>query len=256
MRLINNKNQLINNIDTLEGYLTEGDEYAVNKAKSLVKRGTCFVAYKIDKELRFAPSRFIGYIDNKLDKHSASDEKNGNETNKVIIKILKAKPLTNDKLNDQYLEYCNRLGIQPSEKGSFGAPRKFWLLEIDHDFESNEDLIGEFPEGKIVERTHNARERNSKVISLAKEKFKKLNGLLYCQVCGFDFEKTYGQIGKDFIEGHHTIAVSDMTSEHKTKVEDIAMLCSNCHRMVHKKRPWLTMKDLNKLVETKKKGSS
>lgn len=256
MRLINTKNQLIKNIDTLEGYLTEGDDYAANEAKSLVKRGTCFVAYKIDRELRFAPSRFIGYIDNKLDKHSASDEKDGRETNKAIIKILEAKPIPNDQLNEKYLEYCNRLGIQPSEKGSFGAPRKFWQLKIDQDFENNEDLTDEFPEGKIVERTHKARERNSQVISLAKEKFKKLKGRLYCQVCGFDFEKTYGQIGKDFIEGHHTIAVSEMSSDHKTKVEDIAMLCANCHRMVHKKRPWLTMKDLDKLLTTKKNGSS
>ncbi len=256
MRLINTKNQLIKNIDTLEGYLTEGDDYAANEAKSLVKRGTCFVAYNIDRELRFAPSRFIGYIDNKLDKHSASDEKDGRETNKAIIKILEAKPIPNDQLNEKYLEYCNRLGIQPSEKGSFGAPRKFWQLEIDQDFENNEDLTDEFPEGKIVERTHKARERNSQVISLAKEKFKKLKGRLYCQVCGFDFEKTYGQIGKDFIEGHHTIAVSEMSSDHKTKVEDIAMLCANCHRMVHKKRPWLTMKDLDKLLTTKKNGSS
>lgn len=256
MRLINTKNQLIKNIDTLEGYLTEGDEYAANEAVSLVKRGTCFVSYKIDRELRFAPSRFIGYIDNKLDKHSDSDEKDGRETNKAIIKILEAKPLPNDKLNEKYLEYCNRLGIQPSEKGSFGAPRKFWQLEINQDFENNEELTGEFPEGKIVERTHKARERNSQIISLAKEKFKKLNGRLYCQVCGFDFEKIYGQLGKDFIEGHHTIPVSEMSSNHKTKVEDIAMLCANCHRMVHKKRPWLTMKDLDKLLKTKKNGSS
>ncbi|MCB0508831.1 MAG: HNH endonuclease, partial [Bacteroidetes bacterium] len=123
MKLINTKNQLIKNIETLEGYLTEGDDYSYSEAAALVKRGTCFVAYKIDKEIRFAPSRFIGYIDNKLNKHSASDEKDGRETNKAIIKILEAKPQPNDKLNEKYLEYCNRLGIQPSERGSFGAPR-------------------------------------------------------------------------------------------------------------------------------------
>lgn len=256
MRLINTINQLIKNIDTLEGYLTEGDDYAADEAKSLVKRGTCFVAYKIDRELRFAPSRFIGYIDNKLDKHSASDEKDGRETNKVIIKILEAKPLPNDKLNEKYLEYCIELGIQPLEKGSFGVPRKFWQLDLAKEFENNEDLTDEFPEGKIVERTHKARERNRQVISLAKEKFKKQNGRLFCQVCGFDFEKTYGLIGKDFVEGHHTIAVSDMTPEHRTKIEDIALLCSNCHRMVHKKRPWLTMKNLDELLKTKKNGNS
>jgi|GEM_PF-3619958 len=45
MKLINTKSQLIKNIDTLEGYLTEGDDYSMNEAKALVKRGTCFVAY-------------------------------------------------------------------------------------------------------------------------------------------------------------------------------------------------------------------
>ena len=40
-----------------------------------------------------------------------------------------------------------------------------------------------------------------------------------------------------------------MLPEHKTKPEDIAMLCANCHRMVHKKRPWLKMKDLSKLLK-------
>lgn len=249
MKLINNKNQLIKNIDTLEGYLTEGDDYSRNEAKSLIKRGTCFVAYEIGKEIRFAPSRFIGYINNKLEKHSDSEEKDGRETNKAINKILDSKPLPNDLLNKIYLKYCSFLGFQPSEKGSFGAPRKFWQLEISQDFENNSDLSGEFPEGKIVERTHKYRERNSRVISLAKEKFKKENGRLFCQVCGFDFEKIYGNIGKDFIEGHHTIAVSEMSTEHKTKVEDIAMLCSNCHKMIHKKRPWLTMGDINKLVK-------
>lgn len=255
MKLIENKEQLITNIDTLEGYLTEGDEYSSGEAKSLIKRGTCFVAYHIENEFRFAPSRFIGYIDNKLDKHSAFTGKDGRETNKVINEILGTKPLQNDTLNLKYIEYCNKLNIQPSEKGSFGAPRKFWQLSIDQDFKSNSDLTGEFPEGKIVERTHKARERNNQVITLAKENFKKLNGRLFCQICGFDFEKTYGSIGKDFIEGHHTIAVSNMTPEHKTKVEDIAMLCANCHRMVHKSRPWLTMKDLDKLIKDKKNGS-
>jgi hypothetical protein len=255
MKLIENKEQLIANINTLEGYLTEGDDYSGSEAKLLIKRGTCFVAYHINNELRFAPSRFIGYINNKLDKHSASTEKDGRETNKLINGILGVKPLPNDSLNLKYIEYCKKLSIQPSENGSFGAPRKFWQLSIDQDFKNNSDLTGDFPEGKIVERTHKARERNNQVIAFAKENFKKNNGRLYCQICNFDFEKTYGSIGKDFIEGHHTIAVSDMTPDHRTKVEDIAMLCSNCHRMVHKKRPWLTMKDLDELIKDKKNGS-
>ncbi len=92
MRLITNINQLINNINILEGYITEGNEYEKHEATSLVKRGTCFVAYQVDKELRFAPSRFIGYKGNRLEKHRIS-YKDGRETDKAIIEILNA-PLT------------------------------------------------------------------------------------------------------------------------------------------------------------------
>ena len=134
MKLINTKDQLIKNINTLRSYLTEGDKKSNSKAKALVKCGICFVAYIIDEEFHFAPSRFIGYVDNNLDKHFKSDEKDGRETNKAINNILGKKPKPDKELDDKYLGYCEKLGIQPSEKGSFGVPRKFWQLDIDKDF--------------------------------------------------------------------------------------------------------------------------
>ncbi len=112
--------------------------------------------------------------------------------------------------------------------------------------EGSETSLG-FPEGKIIERIHNARERNSKVIEIAKTNFKKEFGRLFCQICGFDFKEMYGELGEDFKEGHHTIPVSQMPLDYFTKPEEIAMLCSNCHRMVHKRRPWLTMDKLSEI---------
>ena len=120
---------------------------------------------------------------------------------------------------------------------------------MESDSEDNLETMGEFPEGRIVERKHKMRERNSKVVRLAKAKFMSKHGRLFCEVCKFDFEESYGVVGKDFIEAHHTIPVSDMTEGDSTKVEDIAILCSNCHRMVHKRRPWLSMKELNQIIK-------
>jgi len=248
MELITNLDQLITNINTLESYLVGENEYETEEATLLVKRGTCFVAYQIGNEVRFAPSRFLGYKTNVLEQHSASS-KDGKETNKVICSILKVKPTPSDDLELVYFKYCHSLGIKPNEKGAFGAPRKFWKLKLKNEFQSNIQLDGEFPEGKIVERMHMSRERNLQVMSLAKQHFKRLHGRLFCQVCGFDFEKTYGSLGFDFIEGHHTIAVSEMAPDHKTRIENIAMLCSNCHRMVHKKRPWLSMLELETMLK-------
>lgn len=115
------------------------------------------------------------------------------------------------------------------------------------DKEEEEEL--EFPEGKEYQKKHFARERNQTLIKEAKRKFKETHGSLYCQICNFNFEKKYGKIGLDFIEGHHTIPISEMKEGHKTKVKDIALVCSNCHRMLHRRRPWIKMKELKNLIK-------
>ena len=249
--LITNIDQLYQNIETVEFSLTDGTEEERIESAKLIKRGTCFVAYQIENELRFAPSRFLCYQNNKIFKFASTDI-DGRETNKAINSILNSKPTIDNNLEKKYLEYCEKIGIKPQPKGgAYAVTRKYWKIDIKTEFNSNADLSGEFPEGKIVERTHKARERNSKVVEMAKKNFKNKHGKLYCQVCNFDFEENYGTIGKDFIEGHHTIAVSEMPADYKTKPEEIAMLCGNCHRMVHKKRPWLTMEELSKVLKPK-----
>lgn len=104
-----------------------------------------------------------------------------------------------------------------------------------------------FLEGRQVLKQHLVRERNPKLIARAKELYKQKQGKLVCQVCLFDFEKEYGEIGADYIEGHHTIPVSEMQLDEETKVEDIAMVCANCHRMLHRRRPWLSLNELAKI---------
>ncbi|MCU0435658.1 MAG: HNH endonuclease [Bacteroidia bacterium] len=249
MKLITNKSQLINNLNSLENYLAKVNDESSISAQLLIKRGTCFVAYEVDNEIRFAPSRFIGYKNNKLIAHSKSMYKDGRETNKAISAILSQKPRHNSELNLHYLTYCRSLGFHPNEKGAYGVERKFWNLELPQDFDINIDFSEGFPEGRMVERIHKSRERNSELISRAKERFKKEHGRVFCQICNFDFEKKYGDVGVDFIEAHHVIPVSEIPENYKTRIEDIAMLCSNCHRMVHRKRPWMSMQDLKKFIK-------
>lgn len=105
----------------------------------------------------------------------------------------------------------------------------------------------EYPEGKIAFVLHKKRERNPKLIKEAKKLFISKHGRLYCEACKFDFQKVYGSRGIDFIEGHHTRLVSEMKEGEKTRVEDIAMLCSNCHRMIHRK-PLVTVEKLKILI--------
>ena len=59
--------------------------------------------------------------------------------------------------------------------------------------------------------------------------------------CGFDFEKTYGERGRDFIEVHHAVPVSELAAGQRLRMSDLRLLCSNCHRMVHRRQPWLSV---------------
>lgn len=72
-----------------------------------------------------------------------------------------------------------------------------------------------------------------------------------CMVCDFDFEEVYGELGKDFIEVHHTKPLSSLEYEVEVNPEeDLVCLCSNCHRMIHRnKNKIMTVEELKKLME-------
>ncbi|OSJ36485.1 hypothetical protein BSZ19_04070 [Bradyrhizobium japonicum] len=79
---------------------------------------------------------------------------------------------------------------------------------------------------------HKKIERNGAAAKAAKQ----LHGTI-CQACGLDFTSRYGDLGKGFIEAHHLKPIS--TLEEGVPVSynvstDFAVLCSNCHRMIHR----------------------
>lgn len=117
-----------------------------------------------------------------------------------------------------------------------------------HGLENTNYVDNSFPEGKHIERLHKFRERSSRVVDDAKKQHaNKHNGKLPCEVCGFDFSATYGDRGKHFIEAHHKVPLRELRKGDsvETKVEDLAMVCSNCHRMLHRS-PSLTVEELKK----------
>ncbi|WP_143412697.1 HNH endonuclease [Gordonibacter urolithinfaciens] len=119
---------------------------------------------------------------------------------------------------------------------------------------TNQINEGEFSEGKFLCRVHAFRERDSKVVRVAKERAQK-RGELHCCVCGFDFEAVYGVLGEGYIECHHTKPISEYEKGEKTRVEDLALVCSNCHRMLHRHVPLLLPEELQKLIEQEKEPS-
>jgi 5-methylcytosine-specific restriction enzyme A len=59
-----------------------------------------------------------------------------------------------------------------------------------------------------------------------------------CKACNFNFGEAYGDWGEGFIEIHHAIPIATYSLEgDETNVEhDLVPLCSNCHRMVHRRK--------------------
>lgn len=84
-------------------------------------------------------------------------------------------------------------------------------------------------EGKETLRSHLHRERLS---YFRDQKLREAIKPYRCEACEMTFEGRYGSIGKNFIEVHHKNPIAD--GERETKLEDLALLCSNCHRMIHK----------------------
>ena len=74
-----------------------------------------------------------------------------------------------------------------------------------------------------------------------------------CAVCAFDFEKIYGEIGKNYIHVHHLIPVSEIRKEYELDpISDLLPICPNCHAMIHITRPALSIKQLKHQIEIRK----
>ena len=129
---------------------------------------------------------------------------------------------------------------------------EYFSKNYDADFSSNsiyEETDGyEVNEGKAVTRIHKSRERDSKLIRLKKEYYKKNNRPLECEACGFNFKNIYGERGENFIECHHIKPISELSEFQKTNLDDLAILCSNCHRMIHRRKPWLSVESLKNII--------
>jgi len=96
---------------------------------------------------------------------------------------------------------------------------------------------------------HLKRERNQKLVKKKKKRVLALTGKLSCEVCGFDFNSFFGELGSGFCEVHHLQQLSKTDGEVNTKLEDLAIVCSNCHRILHRGNPMLTLDKLKKVIK-------
>ena len=121
------------------------------------------------------------------------------------------------------------------------------MIDLDEDIR-DEIQSYEASEGRVSYRLHKHLERDRKIVALKKSLALKQLGKLECEACSFDFMVTYGERGAGYIEAHHVNPVHAIEPGQTTKIVDLALLCANCHRMVHAAKPWLSLSKLRELV--------
>ncbi|MCM2427543.1 HNH endonuclease [Streptomyces sp. RKAG337] len=114
--------------------------------------------------------------------------------------------------------------------------------------DEEDDEEASAPEGRVLYGRHRRRERNK---GLRKKKIAsvlKKGGALACEACGFDFAAVYGERGEGYIECHHVVPLHE-AGEGTTRLADLALICSNCHRMIHRSAPWPTPSELRASIQ-------
>jgi predicted HNH restriction endonuclease len=109
--------------------------------------------------------------------------------------------------------------------------------------EANE--VGDFFEGSRYASNSSRIERNSEA------RRKCLDHFGYdCQACGINLGKAYGSIGDNFIHVHHRIDLSLSNERHQINaIRDLIPLCPNCHAMIHRDKPAMTIEKLKRAIK-------
>lgn len=150
----------------------------------------------------------------------------------------------------QHIEYYNELRNVKLESIENIYKKHFSKYKELNDFLRYDDELDEsieYLEGRKKIILVNAYERNYK----ARKKCIDHHGLS-CNVCKFNFEESYGDIGKNFIHVHHLKEISLAGREYELDpVNDLRPVCPNCHAMLHKKVPAYTIEELKGIIRLK-----
>lgn len=136
-----------------------------------------------------------------------------------------------------------QLGAEPHTVLKLEGDRLIKLQEFEENI-SKKINDREFKEGELYKSETNFRKRNRGLIEL-----KKSQSNYQCEICQMSFKEKYGEIGKNFIIAHHIIPISKSIVSTKTKLDDIALVCANCHNMLHRNNPPYSILEMKKIYQ-------
>ena len=162
--------------------------------------------------------------------------------------------------------------IDPSQRKSMGktaqrtravAARKEAIANLDPNWpegswESNrtKELEREFHrdvfgfEGDEAFAIHRHKERDRELRQTKIDAFLEEHGDLFCEICRFSFERQYGVLGRGLIEIHHLLPMAEMVAGHKTTLDELMCVCSNCHLVLHTGDPTKNLETLRFVFES------
>ena len=228
--LVSAVDQIIENVFRLHTMRT-GTQVERRFHDSRIKNGKLFVVVESQGNWAFAPSKFCGYLENGMHHSALLGERDGRKTNVVIDRLLGKEIDSGQRgylaLDSAFLDYCDQHGIIPSKHH---RPRRYWSVGLVNTFPDEVPITAQFSEGSVSQILVNRYERDpaARAACIAHFGYK-------CQVCSFDFEARYGEIGRNFIHVHHLVPLSDISAEYAVNpLTDMIPVCPNCHAMLHR----------------------
>jgi 5-methylcytosine-specific restriction protein A len=179
-----------------------------------------------------------------LDLGEKSDLARGYEAGNVVAKLYDQNALADKSAVEEDLKfflamYTNLVEVNAGTEPEGSEP------------EDQRGYVGH--EGRRKMRWHKSAERNSRLAKAAKDV------LGYdCQACGFNFENFYGERGRGYIEAHHIVPYAELADRPDPVLldasRDFAVVCANCHRMIHRDKNQLTLSEMQELINAKRHG--
>jgi|TARA_B100000929_G_scaffold44924_1_gene31928 5-methylcytosine-specific restriction protein A len=228
-----------------QGITELSQEFGIPKAKRQLRRNAEFIRDRVDEYKKYKFSTNPINLSSKLFRPSTY------ECGHAFGKIYLKSKIPNNEIIVQDIKAMLNLYNLLYRRGG---------LDIRRNFIDTDDYIPEnLGQQNLIEqkkyRKHRTIERNPKLIKLVKKIRKYI-----CELCGFDFKKEYKNVslnkdGDPYIEAHHLTPLHTLKLGEKRKwdpKEDFRVLCSNCHRMVHKRNPPYTLEEMKKIMKEEK----
>ena len=109
-------------------------------------------------------------------------------------------------------------------------------------------LVGDSPqaiEGAKSLAKHLRRERSPVLVEAKRRAFRNEHGSLSCQACSLAESNLPKGLGEACFEVHHLEALAGRHNASATRLDDLAIVCANCHRMIHRTQPMLSIEHLS-----------